>query len=851
MRPQPLKPLRFFNPIGPDRVAVVSFEPAFQQPGQVLIRLARGPDSKNLKQGTTYGPYPEAELDPPINQLVGELEAEGFTPCGHFGLVEMLFSAEPGVRGKVALRIGWRREKSGLGPLLDILKNEKSPDICSVLDGLGLLGDPAAISAIRPFAEKKLLSRRRSAVEALRVLGDEEGLAAMRERTLAQLPDPVSSVLNADDSGKKPARSVVKKVLAATSEVEAKRHGLVCDMLYEMGTPLSVAAARRLLPTLEFDQAFGWRYVKSVFKRAMLRYDFVTFGWLAHAIEFRARTTSGSRATVKSGLDGKQHETWIFGRRTQTGMKRMAWRYMRRLAAYRPEKYATCAAEVLARHTPEDEEAPSGLFPALSRCYLLMRILHGGSNRFRISERALRYRFTDFTAAQKPKDEVREESYPELWDANPAAYIRVLRSATLIDCQEFAFNAIQDRHPDLLQQAGISDLVAMLGSPFEPAVNLALDEVERRLDPANPDWKLVERLANHSLERARQMAKAYLEATSGAWIGDLALLIRFLRVQDIEIRTAVAEAAVAATLSDEAADELSVSLWKLLTSWERPEDDEESAALAGDGLDAVARLCRARLLGQLDASVEFQELLDVVQNGCPSAQSVGGALLAGKPDAFKDLGMTGLVALANHELAAVRAAAHGIVKSAGEMERSILFALSESEWDDTRTIALDMIRALDFTSGPEGFDALVGLLDSNRPDVQDAGKEIFRSSAESFDVGKMLARMAEHPSPNVWSFAIGLAEQQSSELRQLLPVCRASLLHMMPDRRLKDRVLALLLSRGLESESDAQLVVELLQDFTATAVRADLEPALEALVELQLAHPGLDPAEALTVHNAS
>ena len=84
--------LRLFRPQGPDRVAVVSVEPSAQ--GQFLLRLGRGPRLSRLSQGTTYGPYSEADLKTPYQQLVDSLRAEGFLRSGLHALLAGLQSAD-------------------------------------------------------------------------------------------------------------------------------------------------------------------------------------------------------------------------------------------------------------------------------------------------------------------------------------------------------------------------------------------------------------------------------------------------------------------------------------------------------------------------------------------------------------------------------------------------------------------------------------------------------------------------------------------------------------------------------------------------------------------------------------
>src|SRR5262249_2509018 len=142
-------------------------------------------------------------------------------------------------------------------------------ETCAILDALGAIGDKRAAPVLREYAERKLLSRRRSAVEALRNLGDDEGLDAARRRALDRLPPALQSLLQSlDEEDDEP--EAVEKLSQAVRPLDLQAAGLALDTLYELATPLPVVAVRRLLREVRFDQANVWRYVKSVFKRAIL-----------------------------------------------------------------------------------------------------------------------------------------------------------------------------------------------------------------------------------------------------------------------------------------------------------------------------------------------------------------------------------------------------------------------------------------------------------------------------------------------------------------------------------------------------------------------------------------------------
>ena len=247
----------------------------------------------------------------------------------------------------------------------------------------------------------------------------------------------------------------------------------------------------------------------------------------------------------------------------------------------------------------------------------------------------------------------------------------------------------------------------------------------------------------------------------------------------------------------------------------------------------------------MGALLSVADLVAMVTSGSPPVQALAGDLLGQRPEAIDHLGLEGLAALAGHEVAAVRAAAHALMRSAAACFRlnpSPLFLLVESEWDDTRALAFDLLRN-DIGLGTLGPDGLMGLLDSNRTDVQDVGRELAKRHVAELDPRVLMARLVEHPHPNMRRFALDLIVEHlpdgSPALSRLEPFFRAAMLDLRPDRLVKRRATDFLLRRGLRDADQARVAARMLGEFARMNIRADSEHALEAIVRLNLAYPGL------------
>lgn len=816
--------VRLFNPQGPDRVASIRVEPAWPANDRFMLLLSRGPSRTKLRQGALLGPFAETELKQRLEEQAEALRVEGFLPAGLEAMRTALKSGSAAEKAHAALRLGWRRERDAVEQLLGAFATAGF-ERTSILDALGWIGDPRAIPVARQESEKKLLSRRRSGVEALRNLADDEGLAAARERSRERLPEAVQTACEEP--------MATAEALAA---LPIKDRGLALDTLYELGTNAAVAAVRMALISIDVETPHVWRYVKSVLKRSILRLDAETFGLCAYRVERAARQTLGRQAELKSGLDGIVRKTSVFRRRTQHYVMRLTWRQLRTLARHRPDLYARSAAEVLVHYRPADSGAVSSLFGPFASCHLLHRILWGESSRFAEVRSSLAYRYRGKPSSAP--NGIREETFPELWDAEPAAYVRLLAAAKLREVHDFALAGIRRAHPAAVEHASAADVVAFLSAPHEETVALGLAELQRRFDPAHPDLELLEALARDGRESVRALALRCIEESAPTWSRDPDTVLRLLAAKDPEVRECVARSGASALR--EAAEPHLQEIAARVASRLRAKEQEEGSH------DAVATLALGALLPQLSTLFDFEELVVLVATGSTGARSVAGALIGRVPNAARSIGAARLAVLCGHDVASLRASARDLLLSSGldelQADPTLLFTLLDSEWDDARAFAIALLRTR--LAPLLGRDVALGFLDSERADVQDLGRDLlFRdlSAAPSEEVAAIVHRLAQHPHRSVQRVAVDLAvgRRETPLTPELVPLLRSALFDISPDRRLKRAVFEFLRASGSRDEASARMAMELLRDFVGTEGRHDFELALGAMAHIQLAQPAV------------
>jgi hypothetical protein len=410
--------------------------------------------------------------------------------------------------------------------------------------------------------------------------------------------------------------------------------------------------------------------------------------------------------------------------------------------------------------------------------------------------------------------------------------VRLLGGAKHTLAQRFAFEAVSKRVPNALQAATHEEVAALLDSDDARIVDLGLVELRRRFNPDNPDLDLVFTLAGSPKDLVRHHGLLWLNACAHRWTRTQP--IRFLRLGHPEGREAAARLVVASAPAF-SADERRKLASELLAILDTKEPEEGA-------FSAIAEVLRTALIDDAAALTPIAKALALVDAASESAISVGAAILGRKDGALDVLGVSRVLEMAQHEKAAVRRAAMALLQGAIaslQEDPSSLFALVESDWDDTRVAALKLLDKIDLM--PLGLDGLLGLADSTRPDVQTKAQSILTAAMDRLDVHELLARLGQHPSSLMRKYAVDLAIKHLKpgfvRLAKLELLFRSSLLDVWPDRPTKRKVIAFLGERGQQDENQAEVAAQILGDFVRTHTVDDRERALQALVKIQLRFP--------------
>ncbi len=251
----------------------------------------------------------------------------------------------------------------------------------------------------------------------------------------------------------------------------------------------------------------------------------------------------------------------------------------------------------------------------------------------------------------------------------------------------------------------------------------------------------------------------------------------------------------------------------------------------------IVSLLRAELAHVLPAKSPAM-IMRLVNAFSPHAREAGGILLGQLgPD---DLGLDDIARLANHEILAVRQGAWRIATLAIDRYRVAQVAVSrlvDSQWEDTRAFAMDLIGRL----GTLSADAIIAITDSIRPEVQALGKQLLFAQFSTADAGKYLLRLSEHPSTNLQLLVSGLLEHHLqgdlARLAALVPYFTTVLSQVNRGRVAKERVMSVIRREASRTAEGARILAPLLDRQSATIAITQKHPLIATMVEVHHVFP--------------
>lgn len=821
--------VRFFSMTQSPACVMLSLEPAPQAGHDAYyVREASGLVPNKLTAGTVYGPFAKTEAVSALEQLQQGYLARGYLERKRRDYLQALLQTDRKARARAAIQVGWRKPAGAVAALLKAAA-EATTEISSVIDALARaakqdagVADARVIAVASEQAQKKLLSRRRSGVEALRALSDASGIATAFESGLARLNSEVALLLSQMSHSDLNNLPLLKSKLQTLSAPEL---GLTLDQLYEFDTPLTMAAVREMV----FENALKpgrFRYTKSIFKRALLRNDAWMLAKLARLFELTRPPAMST--SIKSGLDGQARQSSIYSQRTRAWLIRASARHLRRLGNFDSNQsrrtgdtannFLACATALLAE-LKRDAKFGAQIFDSAVAAHGLLY----PASQLRTGKR----RLGGYVLAKAAIVHSARVPFASIWQQHPDAWVGLLAVCEFPAlCEGIEFDL--RTQPELIRK--INDQTLTLLYDVASVRELAGIETTRRFNPAQPDLALCGALLDGN-PFAQSVAVALLRDSSSAWAQNPNAIQDLLTRAGTDAQQKAANAVIAA-LNNQSQTARAPVLLKMLVAL--PFEDLEAHA----GRLAVI----THFATDYPQALSVEHLLAMLDLPQAAPQTAAVAILASMPEGANHIGVERCLRLADSSIAGVRRFALVLIESSLHtiaQEPYGLLRLADGRFPDARDGAFKLIQRIDFAQF--GFDGILNLCDSNQAPVQKFARDWVRLNLARIDAAALLLRLQEHPHRTMQSFAIELLEHHLAPGAPALARVRAFLQACLRRPRMgradKDRLLQVLRGRGASDAEQGAMAIAVLNDSLRTATRRDREPLLVALSELSLRYP--------------
>ena len=501
---------------------------------------------------------------------------------------------------------------------------------------LGQCGSSTSAEALRALeAGHKADSVRRIAGFALLQVLDGANRATAIAECIQQLPDSLQSLATTG-----PAANFLEQ-FGSVLEEAGPEASFVLEVVYLIDNEHVRPALLHFLQTVRLEPGYFQR-LRHIFKAAELRRDGVVFGLLARRFEvtlsrfrMRGRWYYPKRQLPTTGANPSQ----AFSQQTRTYLRRRAWRTLNRLAEVgQALDYVRMAAGVLAAFSDEDAllprqfyryvwDEPSQRFRHGNAHYdryatyvAFNWILFGNSRRY--TPDAAKLSFECVAPFEPGGDEPleREDSHPELWNQYPEVVVELLMESRCEPVHHFGVRVL-NQNEAFCQKLSVQSLVSLLQTPYEVTNRLGFNLGVARFDAADPDFSLVQAMANCGYQPARQQAFDWVSADSSRFFADSEFAMSLVMSPHAETRDFVRNSLRQVSIADSNAQAM---IGRMISALLGLEGGDEGDALAHDIVETLLLVFGHHLRG-----VSENVIRDLLAHPIPDVQRFAGDLVLG------------------------------------------------------------------------------------------------------------------------------------------------------------------------------------------------------------------------------
>lgn len=550
---------------------------------QFSVNFRYGKRGTELKEGTkTAAPVSREEADKIFQKLVDEKTRKGYHVVNsqheEAAKPKLVISAEVNeeARKNVVLtllrdakaksnprieRIIWRagelKIKEAAAVLPNLLGTGKDLRDYCIAWSLGFCGEGEdSISVLEKLETHPAEFVRRIAREAIFSLADEPARDRLRQKAVDELPEALSRALKLGDAE--------NFETALRREIENQKRGSYdfLTRVYAVDDKITRPALLKILSQAPLKPRY-FKPIRHIFKMAEYRGDAEVFGIIAKRFETERagfyvsewsdyvylEDENGKWASIKRSSElARDNSRLAYSNKTKDYFRRRTWRTLRQLGELGDPNFVKMAVGALLAYTDADAlerrvaafydyyhtgsydwrnpKVTTIEYDAFAPYLLFNHLLYGNSERYELKTGSRAFRLIQGGSGDTASN-VREESFPKFWEAQPAALLHLIAESECRPVHEFAVKVLRDC-PEFTKNLDVETILMMLSRPYEATTNLAFELAAAKYDAANPNVELVLAVAVSNSSAARREAFKWIDAKRDLYAKNAKLLLGLL-----------------------------------------------------------------------------------------------------------------------------------------------------------------------------------------------------------------------------------------------------------------------------------------------------------------------------------
>ncbi len=546
-----------------------------------LVNFRYGRRGANLKEGTkTTQPVALKKAQQVFDKLVGEKTKKGYVDVSAVSSPETVVqpvATDDGRKQAILKRLAdnqpssWKLERAiwragelkiteAMPLLIDLLgTGEDLRDYCIVW-ALGWCcensNDKDVIAALTKLYQSDETSDFLSSIafEAVLKICDEQKKAELQAETIEFLPSHFQELLKQDSSD-----DFTTDLNAYLADCDYQDFEIL-ETIYEIDNEIVRPGLIEVISKAPLKPNYFQR-LRHIFKVAEYRRDEEVFGILAYRFEKESGNFNSERYVRLENGDflnpykrnynqqTRRYENRInevteelkkstsriaYSDKTREYIRRRVWKTLEKLGEESNPDYVKMAVGVLLQYS--DADGIGNYFSNTFANYLTFNhILYENSPRYRLKSGKKAWIPKKGYKPNDAEPTIREEAFPQLWEQQPEALLKLLVESECNPVHNFAVKALRTCEK-FLASINIDTIIELVNKPYEVTAQLGFELTLLNYDSGKPNKSLILALANCLSERARNQAYQWIGEKQDYFLEDSSFIAGLVLSNQSETR---------------------------------------------------------------------------------------------------------------------------------------------------------------------------------------------------------------------------------------------------------------------------------------------------------------------------